>query len=74
VYECVDWIHLAQDRERCRALANTIMNLKGSVKCGECLDQLSDRRFSEEDSSVKCAEVDMPETGGQLRIWFRHIV
>jgi hypothetical protein len=25
--EGVDWIHLAQDRDRCRALVNTIMNL-----------------------------------------------
>jgi hypothetical protein len=24
----VDWIHLAQDRDRCRALVNTVMNLR----------------------------------------------
>jgi hypothetical protein len=23
---CMDWIHLAQDRDRCRALLNSIMN------------------------------------------------
>jgi hypothetical protein len=23
-----DWIHLAQDRDRCRALVNTVMNLR----------------------------------------------
>jgi hypothetical protein len=23
----VDWIHLAQNRDRCRALVNTVMNL-----------------------------------------------
>jgi hypothetical protein len=25
----VDWIHLAQDRDRCRALVNTVINLRG---------------------------------------------
>jgi hypothetical protein len=24
----VDWIHLAQDRDRCRVLVNTVMNLR----------------------------------------------
>jgi hypothetical protein len=24
----VDWIHLAQDRDRCRALVNMVMNLR----------------------------------------------
>jgi hypothetical protein len=24
----VDWIHWAQDRDRCRALVNTVMNLR----------------------------------------------
>jgi len=28
--EGVDWIHLAQDMNRCRALVNTIMNLRVS--------------------------------------------
>jgi hypothetical protein len=27
-YEDVDWIHLAQDRDQCRALGNTVMNLR----------------------------------------------
>jgi CRISPR/Cas system-associated protein Cas7 (RAMP superfamily) len=29
----VDWIGLAQDRYRWRALVNTVMNLRGSIKC-----------------------------------------
>jgi hypothetical protein len=34
----VDWIHLAQDRNRWGALVNTVMNLQGSIKCREFLD------------------------------------
>ena len=33
----VDWIELAQDRDRRRALVNAVMNLSGSIKCGEFL-------------------------------------
>jgi hypothetical protein len=29
VFGDVDWIHLAQDRDRWRALVNTVMNLRG---------------------------------------------
>jgi hypothetical protein len=25
----MDWIELAQDRDRCRALVNSVMNLRG---------------------------------------------
>jgi hypothetical protein len=32
----LDWIELAQDRERWRALVNVLMNLR--IKCGEFLD------------------------------------
>jgi len=28
----------AQDRDRLRALVNAVMNLRGSIKCGEFLD------------------------------------
>ena len=34
----VDWIDLTQDRDRWRALVSTVMNLLGSIKCGEFLD------------------------------------
>jgi hypothetical protein len=29
----MDWIDLAQDRDQWRALVNTAMNLRGSIKC-----------------------------------------
>ena len=33
-----DWIELAQEWDRCRALVNAVMNLWGSIKCWEFLD------------------------------------
>jgi hypothetical protein len=33
----IDWIHLAQDRARCRALVNTVMNLWVPRKAGNFL-------------------------------------
>jgi len=34
----MDWIELAQDRDRWWAIATAEMNLRGSIKCGEFLD------------------------------------
>ena len=34
----VDWINLAQDIGRWWTLVNAVMNLLGSIKCGEFLD------------------------------------
>ena len=33
----MDWIDLAQDRDLWWTLVNTVMNLLGSIKCGENL-------------------------------------
>jgi hypothetical protein len=33
----VDWIHWAQDRDRWRALVNTVMNLRVSYNAGNFL-------------------------------------
>jgi hypothetical protein len=39
-YGGMDWIEPAQDRDRCRYVVNAVMNLSGSIKCGELLDYL----------------------------------
>jgi len=36
--EGMDWIDLAQDRKRWRALVKAVMNPWGSINCGEFLD------------------------------------
>ena len=33
-----DWIYLAYERNRWQALVNAVINLWGSIKCGDFLD------------------------------------
>jgi len=44
----LDWIELALDWDRWRALVSTVMNLRGSIKCGEFLDWLQNQLASQE--------------------------
>jgi hypothetical protein len=34
----MDWIELAQERDKWRALVNVLMNIRGTIKCEEFLD------------------------------------
>jgi hypothetical protein len=34
----VDWMHLAQDRDRWRVLVNAVMNVRDSIKVGTFVD------------------------------------
>jgi hypothetical protein len=41
-YEGMDWIHLAQDRDQCHVLVNTVMNILTLQKVEHLLTVLSD--------------------------------
>jgi hypothetical protein len=45
-WEGVDWIDLAQDRDRWRALAYTVMNLRVAQNAGNFLSSLGHFSFS----------------------------
>ena len=47
----MEWIVLAQDRERWRAVVNAIMNLPFSIKCGEFFDNPRTRWLLRKDSA-----------------------
>jgi hypothetical protein len=47
----IDWICMAQDKDRWRALVNTVMKLRGSVKCWEILEQLRNWRLLKKGSA-----------------------
>jgi hypothetical protein len=45
-WECVDWIHLAQDKDLWRTLVNTVMNLRVPYKAGSFWTSLVAVSFS----------------------------
>jgi len=48
----MDWIDLAQDRDRWRGLVNVVTYLRGSVKCGEFLDWLRTGQLLKKESAA----------------------
>jgi hypothetical protein len=50
VWEGVDWIHLAQDRNEWRAVVYTVMNRRVSIKGREFLNQTNDYQLLKKDS------------------------
>jgi hypothetical protein len=50
-WDGVDWIDMAQDRYQWRALLNTILNLRGSIKCWEVLEWLHSWRLLKKGSA-----------------------
>jgi hypothetical protein len=47
----MDWIDVAQYRDRWRALVYTVMNFRGSIKCCEILEYMLNWRFLKKGSA-----------------------
>jgi hypothetical protein len=50
-WDGVDWIHLDQDRDQCRDLVITAMNLWVPLKCWEILELLHNWQLLTKDSA-----------------------
>jgi hypothetical protein len=50
-WDGVDWIDMAQDRYQWRALVNTVLNLRGSIKYWEVLQGLHNWRLLKKGSA-----------------------
>jgi hypothetical protein len=52
--ECdgVDWIYMTQDRDQWKALVNTVLNIRISIKCWEVLEGLHNWRLLKKGSDT----------------------
>jgi hypothetical protein len=50
-WDVVDWMNMAQDRDLWRALVNTVLNLRVTIKCCEVLEGLQNWWLLKKDSA-----------------------